>query len=91
MNQRAKRTTQPGRSTPPEGGMTSTDGSTIEPRCTHPRVRRVYVDVDVRCAGETSGIAAHAFGDQEERRRERRSWSQVVAVTSGLPADVVAV
>ena len=51
----------------------------------------VYVDVDVRCAGETSGIAAHAVGDQEERRLERRAWSQVVAVTSGLPADVVAV
>ena len=28
---------------------------------------------------------------QEERSMERRLWSQVVAVTSGLPADVVAV
>jgi hypothetical protein len=43
------------------------------------------------CAGETSGIAAHTCGDQEERRLGRRLWSQVVAVASGLPANVVAI
>ena len=72
------------------GSQRSTCGATLSGNEVGLRLPPGYVDVDVRCAGETSGNA-HAVGDQEERRRERRWWSQVVAVGSGLPADVVAV
>ena len=47
----------------------------------------------MRCAipAATLGICLRNLRYPEGTRLERRSWSQVVAVTSGLPANVVAV